>query len=95
VKWAHTTDNSGGGGGGEGADNGDAGTNNCRGAASSSSNEKLVVAIRAGDERERLERMWGCVWMRSLKRGPREKTDNGDNVLTTFKAYAKLKGGVN
>ena len=61
MKWAHTTDNSGGGGGGEGADNGDAGTNNCRGAASSSSNEKLVVAIRAGDERERLERMWGCV----------------------------------
>ena len=58
MKWAHTTDNSGGGGGGEGADNGDAGTNNCRGAASSSSNEKLVVAIRAGDERERLERMW-------------------------------------
>jgi hypothetical protein len=33
--------------------------------------------------------------MRSLKRGPREKIDNGDDVLTTFKAYAELKGGVN
>ena len=37
---------------------GDAGTNDCRGATSSLSNEKLFVAMRADDERERLERMW-------------------------------------
>ena len=29
------------------------------------------------------------------KCGPREKIDNGDNVLTTFKVYEELKGGVN
>ena len=40
-----------------GGDEGDAGTNDCRGATSSSSNEKLFVAMRADDERERLERM--------------------------------------
>jgi hypothetical protein len=37
---------------------GDAGTNDYRGATSSLSNEKLFVAMRADDERERLERMW-------------------------------------
>ncbi len=48
-------------GGWVGGDEGDAGTNDCRGATSSSSNEsneKLFVAMRADDERERLERMW-------------------------------------
>jgi len=34
------------------------GTNDCRGATSSLSNEKLFVAMRADDERERLGRMW-------------------------------------
>ena len=77
---------------GRGGGDVDAGTNNCRGATSSSSNEKLFVAIRADDERERLEgcgmrkRIISCVWMRSSKRGPRENIDNGDNVLTKFKA---------